>query len=166
MMNRLSAQSVILFTSNKARLAAYWIRHNLILCVSLALFLVTAFFISGTICVFRSTIGIPCPGCGLSRSILAALRWQWGTAFQFHPLFWLPPLMLVIWLALKVFPSAGKYPVVNKVLMKHGLFAAGTLFIAVYIFRMFTFFPDTQPMIYQADSVVGRLWTMFQQLFN
>ncbi len=153
-------------TADKARLAAHWIRQNLVLCVSLALFLLMAFFLTGTTCVFRSTIGIPCPGCGLSRSMLAAMQMQWRTAFRFHPLFWLPPLMLISWLIIKLFPAVAKSRFVSKGLVKHGLFAAGILFVVVYLFRMWTFFPDIQPMVYQTESVIGRIWTLLRQILS
>ena len=44
-------------------------------------------------CVIRTIIGIPCPGCGLSRAWLAALRLELSAAFSYHPLFWTVPLL-------------------------------------------------------------------------
>jgi hypothetical protein len=37
-------------------------------------------------CAFRNTIGIPCPGCGLTRSFAAISHGQPGNAFRAHPL--------------------------------------------------------------------------------
>jgi hypothetical protein len=37
-------------------------------------------------CAFRNTFGIPCPGCGLTRSFCAVSHGQLGTAFRSHPL--------------------------------------------------------------------------------
>jgi hypothetical protein len=37
-------------------------------------------------CLFRRLAGIPCPGCGLSRALLALVRGQWGDAGRLHPL--------------------------------------------------------------------------------
>jgi hypothetical protein len=44
-------------------------------------------------CVIRTVLGIPCPGCGLSRAWLAALRLDLSAAFSYHPLFWTIPLL-------------------------------------------------------------------------
>lgn len=44
-------------------------------------------------CVVRAVTGIPCPGCGLSRAWLAALRLDLAAAFFYHPLFWTVPLL-------------------------------------------------------------------------
>lgn len=47
-------------------------------------------------CIFRSLTGFPCPGCGMSRAWLAALRGDFAGALRFHPMFWVIPL--VLWL--------------------------------------------------------------------
>lgn len=44
-------------------------------------------------CMIRSITGFPCPGCGLSRAWLAALRLDFGAAFRFHPMFWSIPIL-------------------------------------------------------------------------
>jgi len=49
-------------------------------------------------CVFRHVTGIPCPGCGLSRAWLAALRLDFPAAFRYHPIFWSVPLLILYYL--------------------------------------------------------------------
>lgn len=46
-------------------------------------------------CVFRTVTGVPCPGCGLSRAWLAALRLDFGAAFGYHPMFWSIPVLVL-----------------------------------------------------------------------
>ena len=38
-------------------------------------------------CVFQWLFGVPCPGCGITRALLAAMHLQWRSAFSLHPLF-------------------------------------------------------------------------------
>ncbi len=38
------------------------------------------------LCMLRETTGIPCPGCGLTRSLVAAVRGDWSSSFAFHRL--------------------------------------------------------------------------------
>jgi hypothetical protein len=38
------------------------------------------------LCPMASSLGIPCPGCGLTRATLALLHGDVGTALHFHPL--------------------------------------------------------------------------------
>lgn len=38
-----------------------------------------------TLCAVRAVTGVPCPGCGLTRSFVAAAHGDLGAAFAFHP---------------------------------------------------------------------------------
>jgi hypothetical protein len=38
------------------------------------------------ICIFRATTGLPCPGCGLTRSIVAAAHGHLAVSFSHHRL--------------------------------------------------------------------------------
>jgi hypothetical protein len=40
--------------------------------------------IQGWQCPMYSTIGIPCPGCGLSRAAVSLIRGDWRTALSTH----------------------------------------------------------------------------------
>ena len=44
-------------------------------------------------CPMHAIIGLPCPGCGLSRGLVSLLAGQWQTALQHH-LF--SPLLLIV----------------------------------------------------------------------
>lgn len=46
-------------------------------------------------CVWRSTLGFPCAGCGLTRSFVALVHGEWSRAFSFHPLG--PVLFALLW---------------------------------------------------------------------
>ena len=46
-------------------------------------------------CPFRFFFGISCPGCGMPRALLAALRLDFAAAFSYHPLFFLLPFFLL-----------------------------------------------------------------------
>jgi Protein of unknown function (DUF2752) len=46
------------------------------------------------VCPFRWVTGVPCAGCGLTRSVIRAARGEWGIALRLHPLG--PALCLVL----------------------------------------------------------------------
>jgi hypothetical protein len=41
------------------------------------------------LCPLAGTLGVPCPGCGLTRATMALLRGDLAGALRFHPLVWL-----------------------------------------------------------------------------
>lgn len=44
-------------------------------------------------CPIRFFSGIPCPGCGMTRAVIAALKFNFREAYQYHPLIIIMPLM-------------------------------------------------------------------------
>ncbi|WP_297213696.1 DUF2752 domain-containing protein [uncultured Flavonifractor sp.] len=73
-------------------------------------------------CLFTVWLGIPCPGCGMRRAVLAALSLDFGAAFRLHPMFWsLPVLAWSIW-------KNGRLTGVRRLdLALHGTLALGFL---------------------------------------
>lgn len=49
-------------------------------------------------CPIRAVIGIPCPGCGLTRAWLAAFQLDFYAAILHHPMFWSIPLLYLCFL--------------------------------------------------------------------
>ena len=49
-------------------------------------------------CVIKSVFGLACPGCGMTRAFLCAVRLDFVTAFAFHPMFWSLPLLVLYFL--------------------------------------------------------------------
>lgn len=47
-------------------------------------------------CVFKGITGLSCPGCGMTRAWLAALKLDLAAAVAYHPLFWTVPIALLL----------------------------------------------------------------------
>ncbi len=60
---------------------------------------VAAWRLLGWPCVFTAVLGIPCPGCGMTRALLAALRLDLAAAFSLHPMFWSLPILYLYFLS-------------------------------------------------------------------
>ena len=54
------------------------------------------FYIVGIGCPIKYVTGISCGGCGMTRAYLALLHLDFVGAFHYHPLFFLPPLVVVL----------------------------------------------------------------------
>ena len=82
-------------------------------------------------CIFRFMTGIPCPGCGMTRAWLAALRLDFAVAFAYHPLFWVVPIAFVLAFVCEEVASSK---------LKRGIDIAATvlcvLVVAVWIVRL------------------------------
>ena len=55
--------------------------------------ILTVYWILDLPCGYIALFGFPCPGCGMTRAWLAALRGDFAAAFGFHPMFWSVPLV-------------------------------------------------------------------------
>ncbi len=71
------------------------LRRVLSLCAGIAA-LALALYVLDIGCVFRLVTGIPCPGCGMTRAWLAALRGDFAAAVAYHPLFWAVPVAFAL----------------------------------------------------------------------
>lgn len=73
----------------------FWSRAVLTVGAVLTVISICSLIFGGFKCVFRTLTGIPCPGCGMTRALLAVLSLNFSDAFYYHPLFFVPPLMAV-----------------------------------------------------------------------
>ena len=60
-----------------------WILHLLMLAATLQVALM-ATGLQGWQCLIRSSVGIVCPGCGLSTAVVAMINGEWQTALHIH----------------------------------------------------------------------------------
>jgi len=54
------------------------------------------------LCLFRFLTGLPCPGCGMTHSLLHAFQGEWAAAWVHHPLGIPMAAAWTLWLALGV----------------------------------------------------------------
>lgn len=96
--------------------------------------------------------GIPCPGCGLTRSVLFLLTGQVERAFVIHPLG-------IFWLTLLLYWAVNRYFLGRRV-PKHMVVLLGILALAtivLYFYRMAVWFPDKPPMSYTGKNMMEKI---------
>ena len=98
-------------------------------------------------CAVYRLLGVPCPGCGMTRAWLQALRLDFAGAFRWHPLFWTVPLVALF----LIFFGTRRW-------ILRGLTACLLLFVMVYALRMLLLFPHTPPMTFDPDGILPRLF--------
>lgn len=101
-------------------------------------------------CPARHLIGIPCPGCGMTRACLAACRLDFAEAFRMNPL-WPLVLILLVTAVLRggrLFKSQKTEKRVAVLLL--------VLVLTVYLVRMILYFPHTAPMDFYEEALLWR----------
>ncbi|MBR6791065.1 MAG: DUF2752 domain-containing protein [Oscillospiraceae bacterium] len=114
------------------------------------LILAAAVFLLDIGCPIRKLTGFPCPGCGMTRACLAALRLNFAEAFRYHPLWILPVPLFLLSLRQPLFK--------NKRLENAFWWSMALLVLGTYLVRMLLFFPHTPPMDYGEEAFLYRMW--------
>ena len=125
--------------------------ERLKLCLSIGLiYLVLSIFSIG--CPLRFISGIPCPGCGMTRAVWHALQLDFISAWYYHPLFFLTPLMLLLFLFESYLPQKLTRIVWGLLLV---------LFLLTYLLRLLLF----QSEVVQVDIRSGAVLRLFYHIF-
>ena len=98
-------------------------------------------------CILYHLVGLPCPACGLTRAFISLAHFEFGQAFAYHPLFFMVPFV----------PLLGLERITEKWRNNIAFVLLGVL-VAVWIVRMVLLFPDTPPMTFNENSLLGRLF--------
>ena len=109
-------------------------------------------WIFGAFCPSVIVAGLPCPGCGMTRSVFYFATGQWEKGWQMNPLG-------ILWLLLAVYFCFMRYGLGKKpagVLQIGGCRAA--LMAVVYLIRMYREFPGDVPICYTPGNLLERLW--------
>lgn len=107
-----------------------------------------------SLCIFYTLYGVPCPGCGLTRSYLHLFRGDIPGAFYFHPLFLLPAAIVFV----LVFQNAG---FLRKLRRSNSFWLVVTaVFVGVWIVRMILMFPDREPMNFNSRALLPKFFSM------
>ncbi len=106
-----------------------WSRERLrryaavILCM--AVYILVCLFTVG--CPIKHFLGISCPGCGMTRALTSVLRGDLSTAFYWHPLWPIAPILVLYFLFEDIIPRRTS---------RTALAVFAVLFIGVYLYRV------------------------------
>ena len=83
----------------KARLRSVVIKYSIVFGIALAYLIFFLCTHKGIPCVFRKITGLKCVGCGVSKMLVAILRFDFATAFLYNPFLFITGPLLVAYLA-------------------------------------------------------------------
>lgn len=133
------------------------IRRNWGIFALCAVYYVLAQIFLGTGCYFASTVGIPCPGCGGTRAIIAFFHGDFLRSFELYPILIPSAIFALVYIFVWL-----RYEKLPKFAIKICV-AFIFILVAFYAFRMITMFPYTEPMIFNKHSILGRIISLFIQ---
>ncbi|MGG7161910.1 DUF2752 domain-containing protein [Clostridium baratii] len=110
-------------------------------------------------CLIKTSIGIPCPGCGMTRAWIEAINLSFYEAFKFHPLFLLAPILIIL-IIIRGKESVGKYTKYIDI----SIVIIIVLFLGVYAFRMYMYFPNDVPMDINKESMLFKIIKLIKSL--
>ncbi|MDD3172299.1 MAG: DUF2752 domain-containing protein [Herbinix sp.] len=102
-------------------------------------------------CPIKFITGISCPGCGMTRAVFSVLRLNFDDAFYFHPLFFLSPIMLFLFLF---------EPFMKPSFYKPAWFIIILVFLIAYVIRLFF----TQNNVVEIDIHEGIVLKLLHQI--
>ena len=88
------------------------------------------------LCLYKRLLGITCPGCGLSRSIINISHAQFGQAFLYHPFGFVVYPVLVFLTIFMFMPQKIKKLIIDFVRHRNKMISIMYLLI-VYLFVLF-----------------------------
>lgn len=50
-------------------------------------------------CIFKALFKMECIGCGMTRAVISALKFDFAAAFSYHKMFWSLPVLVIYFLA-------------------------------------------------------------------
>ncbi len=118
----------------------------------MAIYLLLGILLPGGACPVYRITGFPCPGCGMTRAAVLFLHGSWEQSFHMHPLLIGVILLVLTFCVLRYL--LGK-EVTN---LKYFVFALAAVAVVVYIYRMITMFPNEEPMIYNKNAFIYRIY--------
>ena len=103
--------------------------------------------IFGASCPFILVTGLPCPGCGLTRSLVNICTGHFARAFTTNPASYAWFVMIVLFVVTRYF--LGKKPKY----MYWILTAVAIITITVYLYGMIKYFPNRIPYVYTSKNL-------------
>lgn len=112
-----------------------------------------------SVCPMVYITGFPCPSCGLTRAGLAVLHLDFAKAWNMHPFIY----PIGFWIAAAAYQRyfQGRYKLSSRLKTAGGILIIGL--ILFYIYRIYVYFPDKQPMTYNYNNLLYHIWRILKQ---
>lgn len=104
--------------------------------------------------------GLPCPGCGMTRSLFFLITGRIRQSIWMHPM-GIPVACLILYFLWNRY-LLGR----NAKGMKFLIIAAIVLLVVLYCVRMYLFFPNREPYVYTEDNILSKILPSYEQILH
>lgn len=91
-----------------------------------------------SICTFHNLTGLPCPGCGLTRSFVCCAHGRWVEAFVYHPA---GPLFFAATIAWLLFSFKPRAALVLQPIQRQLIIGTVSMLLSIWVVRLAGWFP-------------------------
>ena len=146
------------------------LKRTAVIVVLLGSYMFVMNLLTGASCIIRSSIGLPCPGCGMTRAYARLFMLDIRGAFAWHPMFWAVPALFAAWLCNEYIAYiTTKHPgrrVWFVWFYEPFILCVGAAVIIVFVIRMILLFPHTEPFTFNQNAFAPRIFRLVQAGFN
>ena len=136
------------------------IRHYGWAAVVFAAYYIITHLVRAAFCPLLQMTGLPCAGCGLTRAFLFVARGQFARAFYIQP-FVYPIMLFLLYCGFCRYVKGSKVKGFQPMFI---LLVCGMLIF--YIIRMYLYFPDRVPYVYQTDNTLANRFPIYTDWMN
>lgn len=105
--------------------------------------------LTGYHCPFKLITGVPCPGCGMTRSFISFVTLNFKDSFYYHALLIPTGMFAILFFVQK-----------DQKKRNQLIYIWAAIMASYYFYRMFIYFPNS-PMEYQTNNVITTLFRVF-----
>lgn len=120
--------------------------------------------IMGKICPVRMILGIPCPGCGVTRAFVLVLKGYFYEATVMHPIWILLVILAVAFMIARYFVEDEEQSQKLIKILKKCFLAVIAFSIIFYVYRMIYWFPNRAPMEYDENNLIKNILENLKKL--
>ncbi|MCH5256861.1 MAG: DUF2752 domain-containing protein [Lachnospiraceae bacterium] len=133
----------------------YWMAAVVLLVYTIAVNLIFHNF-----CPMVIVSGLPCPGCGLTRSIVCLISGRLSQSLYINPM-GIPIACILIYFFWNRYITGRKAKGMT-VLITCVVF----MLLVLYICRMYMFFPNRVPYVYTENNILSRYFSIYEQILH
>lgn len=104
--------------------------------------------------------GLPCPGCGMTRSLFFLMTGRIRQSVWMHPM-GIPVACLIFYYLWNRYIRGRRAKG-----MKFLIVAVIILLVVLYCVRMYLFFPNREPYIYKEDNILAQIFPLYEQILH